>query len=186
MSEHIIKNIESTVLNYKDMPTILIVDDDPDIIEFINQTMRIFNERRFKIVFAATGLGAITMVNLQPIDAVVLDIKLPDITGINIGQKIKGHYPSMPIAIFTSYSGKNVEEQVKEIGAFYWYKLEVMANPQILLTYLNNLLSGVFDDFKNKHIISDEELKAIKERRDSRIEKMQFPSYLIRSRVKND
>lgn len=180
------KNIESTIPDYKNIPTILIVDDDPDIIEFINQTMRIFNECRFKIVFAATGLGAITRINLQPIDAVVLDIKLPDITGINIGQKIKNHYPNMPIAIFTSYSGKNVEEQVKEIGAFYWYKLEIMANPQILLTYLNNLLSDFFDESINKHPISEEELQAIKERRDSRIKKMQFPSYLIRSKAKNN
>ena len=173
-------------LGHKDVPTILLVDDDPDVIEFINQIIRLFSERRFNVMFATTGEGAIGIVNLQPIDAVVLDIKLPDVTGINIGKKIKQHYPDMPMAIFTSYSGKNVRDQVEEIGAFYWYKLNLMGNPEQLLSNLNSLVSGAFKNSNSEeHIITEVELESMRERRNARMDKMQFPSYLIRSRVKH-
>ncbi len=175
------ENNQSDILVvYNDIPTILIVDDDPDIIEFINQATRIFKESRYKLVFATTGEGAITIVNIQEIDAVVLDIKLPDVTGINIGKRIKEHYPEMPVAIFSSYSGPSVQEQVNEIGGIYWYKLEKMANPEILLDSLNQLatrnIKPSVDGF-SRVPYSSSEMKQMKERRKLRIDKLKFPSF---------
>lgn len=170
------------IVGYKDIPTILMVDDDPDIIEFVNQSLRIFSETRYRVVFATTGEGAISIVNIQPIDAVVLDIKLPDVTGINIGKQIKEHYPDMPVAIFTSYSGDNVEEQVREIGASYWYKLEKMANPELLLSNLNNLVNHI--DQTGTDELSEFQLEDMRDRRKARIDKLKFPSFLITTQVK--
>ncbi len=138
------------------------------------------------MIFATTGEGAISIVNTQDIDAVVLDIKLPDVTGINIGKHIKEHYPEIPVAIFTSYSGANVQEQVNEIGAFYWYKLEKMANPEMMLDSLNQLATRNIKpsaDGLGKAVYSKSEIKQMKERRKSRIDKLTFPSFLISHRL---
>lgn len=121
---------------------LLVVDDDPDIIQFINQVIKSKPDRSFEVIFAMTGEGAINRINSQEVNAIVLDIKLPDITGITIAKKVKEKFKTMPIAFFTNYTGEAIEKECQEVGAFYWSKVEIMANPKKLYDCLENLLKG--------------------------------------------
>ena len=89
-----------------------------------------------------TGEGAINRINGQKIDAMVLDIKLPDITGITIAKKVRKALPSLPIAFLTNYQGDSIIKECKEVNAFFWSKVEIMANPIQLYNCLEALITG--------------------------------------------
>lgn len=131
-----------TLNNSSSRSTLLVVDDDPDIVQFINQIIKAAPSRTFDVVFAMTGEGAINRINSQKIDALVVDIKLPDITGVTVAKMVKEKFASMPIAFFTNYTGEAIEKECRELNAFYWSKVEVMADPKRLLTCLEGLLKG--------------------------------------------
>ena len=155
------------------IPTILVVDDDPDILEFINKIVRTQKIKDINFIFASTGAGAISLINSQHVDAIVLDIKLPDITGIMVAEKVRESMPNIPIAIFTSYDGDNIKEKIIEVNAFYWYKLEIMANPRRLMNCFYELLKG-------KSCVETtimEELKEMGKDQTKRLINLPFPSY---------
>jgi DNA-binding NtrC family response regulator len=160
------------------LPTILIVDDDPDIIEFINQIMRLYKIDDFEVIYSTTGSGAIALINTQFINAIILDVKLPDITGLTIGHKIREKLPDIPIAIFTSYESDTIIDGINEINAFYWYKLEIMANPDKLIDCFRMLLKGK----SCTETSSLEELKKIGKDQKKRMINLPFPTY-CRSRL---
>jgi CheY-like chemotaxis protein len=124
------------------LPTILVVDDDPDIVEFINQIIKSQTNRAFNVIFSMTGEGAISRINSQKIDALILDIKLPDITGITIAKKVREKFQSIPIAFFTNYTGEAIQKECQALEVFYWYKLDLMANPKKLYDCFEELLNG--------------------------------------------
>jgi CheY-like chemotaxis protein len=82
-------------------PSILIVDDDPDNREVLSIVL--INEG-FVVVTAASGLEALATVAQQPIDLVLLDLIMPDMTGYEVAATMKGNLRSaqIPIIIITA------------------------------------------------------------------------------------
>ena len=66
--------------------TILIVDDEPDILEFINYNLK---REGFKVYQASSGREAIDTAIKQIPDLILLDIMLPDLDGIETCQEIR-------------------------------------------------------------------------------------------------
>ncbi|MDA1668142.1 response regulator transcription factor [Bacillus cereus] len=80
--------------------TILIVDDEEEIIVFLKDSLQM---EGYNILTALTGFQAIEQLN-NKIDLIILDVMLPDINGFNVCQKIRKVH-SCPI-IFLSADGK--------------------------------------------------------------------------------
>lgn len=82
---------------------ILIVDDDPDILEFVKYNLE---KEDFKVDMAATGTEALKKVKSFNPDLILLDVMLPDIDGVEACMKIRentnGHQPI--IAFLTARS----------------------------------------------------------------------------------
>ena len=72
------------------MPThkskILVVDDEKSL----RDSMQLLLEDRYDVHLAASGCEAIRIVKKEPIDLVLLDIRLPEIDGIEVLKIIKG------------------------------------------------------------------------------------------------
>ena len=87
---------------------ILIVDDDADIRETLND---IFTQSGYKTKTAQTGREAITAVQRESFDVALIDIKLPDMVGINLLDIMKKMDPTLIKIIITGYPSL---EQIKE------------------------------------------------------------------------
>src|ERR671918_1555744 len=92
-------------------PAILIVDDDPDI----SVSLRDFLEYEgYRPSVAATGTEAIDAARNRHYAAVLLDIGLPDIGGLEVLTELQAIDRMLPVIIITAYTKE--EETVGALG----------------------------------------------------------------------
>ena len=97
---------------------ILVVDDDPIIVESIVQALE-EDEYDYEVISAADGFEAgIQVSHFQP-DLLILDIMMPDIKGFDVCQKIKSspETKDTKIIVLSAYLDEEKFKQMKEHGA---------------------------------------------------------------------
>ena len=101
------------------MEKILIVDDEKNMRLILN---KILSKEGYEIYRAENGNQALKEVKKSSPDLVLLDLKLPDINGIEVLEKIKQHDNSIIVIILTAYGDiKNAVEAMK-LGAYDYLK----------------------------------------------------------------
>jgi len=93
---------------------ILVVDDDPDILELIVD--RLVGEG-YQVEPAHTGEDALRVLQGKLYDGVMLDIGLPDRDGIQVLQAIRRQYPHLPVVMVTASEAKDRAMVAMERGA---------------------------------------------------------------------
>jgi len=94
--------------------TILIIDDEPTI----RLTLRRFLEAEGWQVFEAdTGHRGISLSKTYSPDAVLLDLKLPDMDGMDVLMGIKEENPEIPIIVLTAYGTIETAVKAMKLGA---------------------------------------------------------------------
>jgi two-component system response regulator HydG len=83
------------------MHKILVIDDDKDICALL---ARFLEKNRYKVQTCSNGSEGIKEVKSNDYDLILCDYRLPDITGIELLQKIKLLSPSISVIIITGYS----------------------------------------------------------------------------------
>jgi DNA-binding response OmpR family regulator len=83
------------------MARILLVDDEPNI-RFLYSTY--LADSGHEVIQAQSGREALQMIQREPLDLVVLDIKLGPESGLALLQEIAYRYPSLPVIILTAYA----------------------------------------------------------------------------------
>lgn len=109
------------------MPSrILLAEDNADSREV---TSLILSEAGFEVLAAPTGSEALALLEELSFDLVVLDNRLPDMSGIEVGQKIHAVKPDLPIVFFSAAAYEADKEQALTCGA-----LAYVTKPDGLLT----------------------------------------------------
>jgi len=95
--------------------SVLIIDDENDI---RNLLYKLLSLEGFKVQYAEDGKKGLDMVRKEDFRVVVADVRLPDINGIELIQKIKKINPLTEIIVITAYG--TIEDGVRAIkeGAF--------------------------------------------------------------------
>jgi len=88
-----------------DKKTILIVDDEPDVLTFLST---LFEDNGYATVSAKDGNEALTKVKEKPPDLVTLDITMPNKSGVRFYREMKENagWRKVPIIIVTGVSGE--------------------------------------------------------------------------------
>ncbi len=97
---------------------ILVVDDDPIIVESIVQCLE-EDEHDYEVISAADGFEAGLQVNHFKPDLLILDIMMPDIKGFDVCKKIKStpETKDTKIVILSAYLDEEKFARMKEYGA---------------------------------------------------------------------
>ncbi len=104
------------LLSARSSPTILLVDDEPDIILALQDFLE---GDGYHIDIATTGSLALERVKQYTYDAVLLDIRLPDIDGLLVLEEITKATPGLPVIILTGCTALDtVTGPLEEQGAF--------------------------------------------------------------------
>jgi len=95
---------------------LLVVDD---IAENRNLLSRYFGARGFRISQADCGLAALNMIKQQHFDAVLLDIIMPEIDGIEVLKRIRASYAQadLPVIMVSGQSASNDIKLALDLGA---------------------------------------------------------------------
>ncbi|MBU1087789.1 MAG: response regulator [Candidatus Omnitrophica bacterium] len=95
--------------------SVLVVDDEQVVREMVR---KILFDEGFKVFVAEDGKSAIEVARNQNFDAALLDIKLPDISGVEVFERIKVFRPNVEAVIMTAYEIKEMVNRAFELGAF--------------------------------------------------------------------
>lgn len=81
-------------------PRILIVDDEPQIIEVLTELIRKAHPQG-TITSASTGAEALELIKAQHPDVVLLDVNMPGLSGLEVLKTIKQIDPTLPVIMVT-------------------------------------------------------------------------------------
>jgi DNA-binding NtrC family response regulator len=105
-------------MNEKVNPEInlLLVDDEEEFIAAIAERLR---KRGFTAEYAFTGTEALNQLEKNNfIDVVILDIRLPDLNGVDVLKKIKSKNPLVEVIIISGYAAIDSAVESLKLGAF--------------------------------------------------------------------
>lgn len=99
--------------------TILTIDDSASIRQMVSMTLM---SAGYDVVEAADGAEGYEKAIAQPIDAVLTDLNMPVMNGIEFVRKFREHPSSkgVPIILLTTESDDELKRQAKEAGATGW------------------------------------------------------------------
>jgi DNA-binding response OmpR family regulator len=80
------------------MSTILLVDDDPDILRILKDNLEFDN---YRVLLATNGKEALDLFDTTRVNLVILDLSLPDIDGIQVCRRMRD-MSSIPIIMLTA------------------------------------------------------------------------------------
>jgi DNA-binding NtrC family response regulator len=93
---------------------VLVVDDEVVVVNSIRKTLI----RKGIIVDEAfTGTAALTRIFSQKYDLVLLDMRMPDLNGLDLLPKIKKHRPDLPVVMVTGYASIDTAVEAIRRGA---------------------------------------------------------------------
>ncbi len=96
-------------------PAILVVDDD----EVMRQTLSdVLRKRGYAVSTAETGGQTISSINEQLFDLILLDIRLPDMDGLNVLKRIKEIESDLMVIVMTAYSDVQSAVMAIKSGAY--------------------------------------------------------------------
>ena len=105
--------------------SILVVDDEPDVADLFRQRFR--REARqgtYVMHFATSGGEALNRLarEIQPaLVAVLSDINMPGMNGLELLGEIKQRRPDLPIMMVTAYGDDERRRRARELGAFEFF-----------------------------------------------------------------
>jgi YesN/AraC family two-component response regulator len=96
------------------MPTILIVDDDQVICDFVSEILK---EDGYACEIASNAHDALAKMQNQPFDITLLDIKLPDRSGIDLLETPQSFSQTTSIIMMTAVKDFDIAIQAMKMGA---------------------------------------------------------------------
>src|SRR6267142_2296797 len=97
-------------------PSLLLIDDDPRIVpEQVNHT---FRAPEYKVEIVGSGKDGVDAVRRRPPDVVLLDVRLPDQSGLQVYQSIREIDARIPVIFITTNKAAEVAIDAMKQGAF--------------------------------------------------------------------
>ena len=94
--------------------TVLVVDDDPGV----RESYRLILEDEYEVIEAASGQGALDIVRASQVDVVLLDIRLPEMDGIEVLERIKQTDEQVEVILVTAVKTVKTAVAAMKLGAF--------------------------------------------------------------------
>jgi len=92
---------------------VLVVDDEPQILRALRINLRV---RQYEVFTAATGAEALDVAGRHPPDLVILDLGLPDLSGLEVIAGLRG-WTSVPIVVLSGRADSADKVEALDAGA---------------------------------------------------------------------
>ena len=109
------------------MSKLLIVDDEPNVRYSLRKRLK---SESLEVITASTAKEGMEMVRGHDPDAVLLDVRLPDMSGLDAFDEIRRHDPRLPVVIITAHATTETAIEAMKRGAFE-YLLKPLDLPEL-------------------------------------------------------
>lgn len=120
---------------------ILLVDDNINVLTVLSDIMKTLG---YLVIEAKNAQEAMEIVKQKSLDLVILDLRMPDIDGIQLMRSIKKEKEGIPVIIYSGYPSVHTAVEALKDGA-----VDYIAKP-FDIDELKRKISDVFDKYSPK------------------------------------
>ncbi len=116
---------------------ILFVDDDRLVLNALRRMLRSLRSE-WKLSFAASAAEALEILGRNPVEIVVADMGMPDMTGIELLNRINDRHPEITRVMMTGQADYDIYRNGMEIAQYFLWKPVASPAMETLLQLLSN------------------------------------------------
>ena len=94
---------------------VLLVDDEEDYVKAMAERM---DMRDLHSQVALSGEEALAVLEENPPDVIVLDLRMPGMQGMEVLERVRKDHPHIQVIILTGHGGEEEEAEARRLGAF--------------------------------------------------------------------
>jgi two-component system response regulator HydG len=95
-------------------PLLLVVDDEPPVLKVIE---RLAGKAGFDVVTCGSGSEAMKALMRKPADLAMVDLRMPDVNGLDLLRQIRSAVPSCEVILMTAYAAVDSAVEAIKLGA---------------------------------------------------------------------
>ena len=111
--------------------TLLCIDDEPNVLAVRKMLLESVG---YRVLLAESGPIGLEILRREKVDTVILDFRMPEMTGAEVAQRMRQSNPGIPIVMLSAFVDLTAE-QLKDVDA-YVTKGDA---PEVLLRTIENL-----------------------------------------------
>ncbi|MFQ5640897.1 MAG: sigma-54-dependent transcriptional regulator [bacterium] len=123
-------------------PSILIVDDDASICDILKKMLK---REGYRTLVAANGTQALARFAEHTVDLVLLDLMMPDISGIEVATQFLEEKPHIPIVLLSAYGTVSKAVAATKMGVYDFLE-KPLDRDRLLVTVRNALAKGRLEE----------------------------------------
>jgi len=104
---------------------VLIIDDEVEITSLLAQAMKLDGHEP---IVAHDGPKGLALINEQRPDVVFLDVRMPEMDGIEVLRRIRANNPALPVVLITGQAVSRELEEARRLGV-----TEIVEKPSFLM-----------------------------------------------------
>jgi CheY-like chemotaxis protein len=116
----------------KDGPKKVLIVDDEEILTWIISKTLSKDRKKYEVMVANDGNRATEIMANTSVDLVITDIRMPGISGLDLLEHIREHYPQTKVIIMTAYGNPEVQREATDRGCLHYlekpFKIEELRN----------------------------------------------------------
>jgi HD-like signal output (HDOD) protein/ActR/RegA family two-component response regulator len=132
---------------------ILFVDDENNILEGLRRILHPLRDD-WDIQFAISGAQALEIIETQPIDVIITDMRMPEMDGVELLHEVMKRRPGIVRIVFSGQADSNLTMKAVEVAHQFINK---PCEPEILKTIVHRALSlrALLSDSSLMNVISE-------------------------------
>lgn len=87
--------------------SVLIVDDNPNMSSLLSEMLEVFD---FESVRASDGQQALKELDKGQFCMIITDMRMPNMTGLELVEKVKARYPAIPVVLISGYAMGEIDD----------------------------------------------------------------------------
>jgi two-component system response regulator AtoC len=133
---------------------VLIVDDEEELAKAIRKKL---SKEGHKVSTASTGAGAVALLKQQQVDVCILDIRLPDISGVDLLGRLKEIEPTMEVIMLTGHASIDTAIRSMKHGAY-----DYLSKP-CKLSELASVILKAYEkkSLKERNVVLEQQLQRV-------------------------
>jgi len=128
---------------------ILIVDDEPNLLRTI---ARVLQRAGFEVTTASSGKEGLALLSQHSFDLVYMDIRMPDMNGLDVLKSIHATYPQLAVILVTGQPDLNSAVSALRHGALDY--LQKPLKPELIIERAKAALANLERERRRKEIQS--------------------------------
>ncbi len=130
---------------------VLFVDDEVELVSAVVERLGL---RGIVAEGVTSGAEALGLVETEPFDVLVVDVRMPGVGGLDVVQKVKQSHPGLEVVLVSGHGSPQDAEAGMEMGAFDYLQkpVEIGALLDVIQRAVEKTKGGVESDFITRRL----------------------------------